>query len=107
MIEITESAQARIQEILVAENNPNIKLRTFVQGGGCGGFQYGFALDEDQAEDDLAIPVGDFAVLVDSTSIEYMQGSVIDYVKDIMGANFNISNPNAQSSCGCGKSFAC
>lgn len=106
MIEITESAQTKIQELLADENNPNIKLRTFVQGGGCSGFQYGFTFEEDQNEDDFEFPVGTFKVLVDAMSMQYMSGAVIDYKEDLMGSSFSISNPNAQTSCGCGSSFS-
>lgn len=106
MIEITESAQTKIQELLADENNPNIKLRTFVQGGGCSGFQYGFTFEEDQNDDDFEFPVGTFKVLVDSISMQYMSGAVIDFKEDLMGSSFSISNPNAQTSCGCGSSFS-
>lgn len=106
MIEITESAQAKIQDLLSEENNPDIKLRTFVQGGGCSGFQYGFTFDEERNEDDFEFPVGDYKMLIDSMSMQYLQGAVIDYKEDLMGSSFNISNPNAQTSCGCGSSFS-
>jgi len=106
MIDITTSAQNKIQELLLEENNPNIKLRTFVQGGGCSGFQYGFTFDEDQADDDFEIPVGQFKILVDAMSLQYLQGAEIDYADDLSGASFKIKNPNAASSCGCGNSFS-
>lgn len=106
MIEITESAQNKIQELLEEENNPNLKLRTFVQGGGCSGFQYGFTFDEAQNEDDFEFPLGNYKMLVDSMSMQYMQGAVIDYKNDLMGSTFSISNPNAQTTCGCGSSFS-
>lgn len=87
------------------ENNPNIKLRTFVQGGGCSGFTYGFTFDEEQNEDDFEVPVNDFKLLIDSMSMQYLQGAVIDYKEDLMGSNFSIKNPNATTTCGCGSSF--
>jgi iron-sulfur cluster insertion protein len=105
MIEITESAKTKIVDILAEENNPRAMLRTFVQGGGCSGFQYGFTIDEEQTEDDFEVPLGDYKVLVDAMSMQYLQGAVIDYQEDLMGANFSIKNPNAQTTCGCGSSF--
>jgi iron-sulfur cluster insertion protein len=106
MITVTEQAAAKIQDILAEENNPNLKLRVFVQGGGCSGFQYGFTLDESQAEDDWDLDINGVKVLVDSMSGGYLQGAVIDYKDDVMGASFSISNPQAQTTCGCGSSFS-
>lgn len=106
MINITESAQRKIEDLLLEENNPNVKLRTYVQGGGCSGFQYGFLIEEEQNEDDFEFPVGEFKVLVDAMSMQYLEGAVIDYKEDLMGSSFSISNPNAQTSCGCGSSFS-
>ena len=106
MIEITKSAQDKIQDLLLEENDPKLKLRTFVQGGGCSGFQYGFTFDPEQNEDDFEIPVGTFKVLIDAMSMQYLQGATIDYKEDLMGSSFAISNPNAQTTCGCGSSFS-
>jgi iron-sulfur cluster insertion protein len=107
MIEITESAKTKIVDILLEENNPRAMLRTFVQGGGCSGFQYGFTIDEDQNEDDFEFPINEqFKILVDAMSMQYLTGAVIDYKEDLMGANFSIKNPNAQTTCGCGSSFS-
>jgi iron-sulfur cluster insertion protein len=106
MINLSQSAKDKIIELLKEENNPNLKLRTFVQGGGCSGFSYGFTFDEDQAEDDWEIPIGDFKVLVDSMSMNYLEGAEIDYKDDLSGASFSIRNPNAQTTCGCGSSFS-
>ena len=103
MIIITESAQQRIQAILAEENNPTLRVRAFVQGGGCSGMQYGFTLDESTDPDDDFEVSG---VLVDSMSMQYLTGAVIDYREDAMGSNFVIDNPNAQTSCGCGSSFS-
>ena len=103
---ITDNAFGKIREILAEENNPDLKLRTFVQGGGCSGFQYGFTLDEEQNEDDFAIGKDDIVVLVDAMSMQYLTGAVIDYKEDLMGASFSISNPNAETTCGCGSSFS-
>jgi iron-sulfur cluster insertion protein len=105
MITITESAVEKLQDILAEENNPNLKLRVFVQGGGCSGMQYGFTLDEEQAEDDWDIETNGVRVLVDSMSGGYLQGAVIDYKDSAMGSSFSISNPNAETTCGCGSSF--
>lgn len=106
MVEITENAKTKIQSIIEEENNPNLKIRTFVQGGGCSGFQYGFTLDEDQNEDDWELEIGTHKMLIDSMSMQYLQGAVIDYKEDAMGSNFSIKNPNAQTTCGCGSSFS-
>jgi len=106
MITITDSAVVRIKDILAEENNPNLKLRIFVQGGGCSGMQYGFTLDEEIGEDDWELDFNGVQILVDSMSGQYLQGAEIDYQDDIMGATFSIKNPNAQTTCGCGSSFS-
>ena len=106
MIAITESASARIADILAEENNPNAKIRVFVQGGGCSGMQYGFAIEEEQNEDDWVIPAGSINVLVDSISAQYLENANIDFVEDLNGSQFKINNPNAQTTCGCGSSFS-
>jgi iron-sulfur cluster insertion protein len=106
MITITESALAKVADILAEENNPAVKLRTFVQGGGCSGFSYGFTLDEEQNEDDFVIEKPGAVIIVDSMSMQYLQGATIDYKEELMGSQFVISNPNAQSTCGCGSSFS-
>jgi len=106
MITLTESAVAKLRDILAEENNPKLKLRVFVQGGGCSGFQYGFTLDEEQAEDDWDIEAGGVNVLVDSMSGGYLQGATIDYREDQYGSSFSIKNPNAVTTCGCGSSFS-
>jgi iron-sulfur cluster insertion protein len=106
MITITETAQAKIKDLLAEENNSNANLRTFVQGGGCSGFSYGFTFDEEVNEDDFEFPLGDSKVLVDAMSMQYLQGSTIDYVESVMGSQFSITNPNAQTTCGCGSSFS-
>ena len=106
MITLTNSAVAKLKDILAEEANPNLKLRVFVQGGGCSGMQYGFTLDEEQAEDDWEIAAQDVMVLVDSMSGGYLQGAEIDFKEDQYGSSFSISNPNAQTTCGCGSSFS-
>jgi iron-sulfur cluster insertion protein len=106
MINISESALNKIADLLAEENNPNVKLRTFVQGGGCSGCSYGFTLDEEQNEDDFVVDKEGIVILVDSMSMQYLQGANIDYKDDLSGSQFVISNPNAQSTCGCGSSFS-
>jgi len=105
MITITASAQDKITDLLLEENNPALSLRVFVQGGGCSGFSYGFTFDEESNEDDFSIECGNYNVLVDSMSATYMQGAQIDYKEELMGSSFSIKNPNATSTCGCGSSF--
>lgn len=106
MIEITDSAKEKIIDLLAEENNPSLNLRTFVEGGGCSGFQYGFTFDEEINEDDFEIPLENFKVLVDAMSMQYLNGAIIDYKDDLMGASFSIKNPNAETTCGCGSSFS-
>ena len=106
MMTITESAKIKILDLLLEEGNPNLSLRTFVQGGGCSGFSYGFTFDEATNEDDFEIPLEKFKVLVDAMSMQYLQGASIDYKDDLSGSQFVITNPNAQSTCGCGSSFS-
>ena len=106
MITITENASAKIKDILAEENNPSLKLRVFVQGGGCSGFQYGFTLDDQQAEDDWDFEQYGIHVLIDSMSGGYLQGATIDYKEDAMGSSFHIDNPQATTTCGCGSSFS-
>lgn len=106
MLTISETAALKIKEVIQEEANPNLKLRIFVQGGGCSGFQYGFTLDEVQGEDDFSIDSHGVSVLVDSMSIQYLQGAEINYTNDISGSQFTIKNPNAETTCGCGSSFS-
>lgn len=105
MITISPAAKAKIKDLLYAEGNPNLSLRTFVQGGGCSGFSYGFTFDEEINEDDFEIPLDEFKLLVDSMSMTYLQEATIDYVEELMGSQFTIKNPNAKHTCGCGSSF--
>jgi iron-sulfur cluster insertion protein len=105
MITISESAKTKIKDLLYEESNPKLALRTFVQGGGCSGFSYGFTFDEEINEDDFEIPLDEFKVLVDAMSMQYLTGAEIDYKEEAMGSQFIITNPNAQTTCGCGSSF--
>ncbi len=100
MLTITANAAEQIKEVLLDNQMPYI--RAFVQGGGCSGFNYGFTLEEEKQEDDFIFE----NVLIDAMSMQYLQGSTIDYKKDLMGAQFTVSNPNAKSTCGCGSSFS-
>jgi iron-sulfur cluster insertion protein len=106
MITLTDSAIEKLKDILIEENNPAIKLRVFVQGGGCSGMQYGFTLDDVINEDDWDLDINGVHVLVDSMSSGYMQGAEIDYKEDQYGSQFVIKNPNAVTTCGCGSSFS-
>lgn len=106
MINLTTGAISKLKEILAEENSPNVMLRVFVQGGGCSGFSYGFTLDEAQNEDDFDFSYDDIKVVVDSMSLQYLQGASIDYKEDLMNASFVINNPQAVSTCGCGSSFS-
>ena len=106
MITITENVDTKVADILREENDPTISLRVFVQGGGCSGMQYGFTLEKEQNEDDFVIEQQGVKYLVDAMSMQYLEGATIDYKEDFEGANFVISNPNAQTSCGCGSSFS-
>lgn len=104
---ITESAATRLAELLKEEGQTDhTRVRVFVQGGGCSGFEYGFTFDDSQNDDDWEIPAGSSSVLVDSMSAQYLQDAQIDYVEDLQGSRFKINNPNAVSTCGCGSSFS-
>ena len=105
MITITDSAKEKIKDLLYEEGNPGLSLRTFVQGGGCSGFSYGFTFDEEKNEDDFEFPLDEFKLLIDSMSMQYLTGATIDYKDDLMGSQFTIKNPNATTTCGCGSSF--
>lgn len=105
MITITEAAKQKIIEVL-SEETEKSHLRMFVQGGGCAGFSYGFTIDTEQNEDDFEINIGTTNVLVDSMSMQYLEGAVVDYKDDLLGSSFSISNPKASTTCGCGSSFS-
>jgi len=105
-MQLDESAIAKLKDLLIEEQNPNLKLRVFVQGGGCSGMQYGFTFDEEQNEDDFDFTFDNVIVLVDSMSMEYLRDANIRYNDDVMGSNFVIDNPQAATTCGCGSSFS-
>jgi iron-sulfur cluster insertion protein len=102
----SDSAANKVKELIEEEGNPGLKLRVFVTGGGCSGFQYGFTFDEVQNEDDAAMEKNGVTLLIDPMSYQYLAGAEIDYQEGLEGAQFVIKNPNAQSTCGCGSSFS-
>src|ERR1700753_1013377 len=105
-IVFTDAAAAKVKELVDEEGNPDLKLRVFVQGGGCSGFQYGFTFDEETNEDDTVMEKSGVHLLIDSMSYQYLVGAEIDYKDDLNGAQFVIKNPNATTTCGCGSSFS-
>ena len=105
-LEFTTDAASKVLELIKEEENDNLKLRVYVQGGGCSGFQYGFTFDEDQQDDDTAVDRDGVRLLVDPMSFQYLIGAKIDYKDDMEGARFIINNPNASTTCGCGSSFS-
>jgi iron-sulfur cluster insertion protein len=105
-ITITESAARRISTLLAQDGTPNAFVRLAVSGGGCSGFQYGFSIDDSRQTEDLTFERDGAQVVVDETSLELLNGAEIDFVEDMMGAAFQVRNPNAASSCGCGNSFS-
>lgn len=102
----TDSAANKVKELIVEEGNPELKLRVFVTGGGCSGFQYGFTFDEVANEDDTVLEKNGVTLLVDPMSFQYLVGAEIDYTEGLQGSQFVIKNPNATSTCGCGSSFS-
>ena len=102
----TDSAAQKVKQLVDEEGNPDLKLRVFVQGGGCSGFQYGFTFDEIVNEDDTKMEKNGVTLLIDAMSLQYLIGAEIDYKEDLQGAQFVIKNPNATSTCGCGSSFS-
>jgi iron-sulfur cluster insertion protein len=106
MVNFTDSAAAKVNDLIADEGNNNLKLRVYITGGGCSGFQYGFTFDEEVAEDDTQIEKGGVTVLIDSMSIQYLEGAEIDYKESVEGSQFVIRNPNATTTCGCGSSFS-
>lgn len=102
----SDSAVAKVRELIEEEENPDLKLRVFVTGGGCSGFQYGFSFDENQEEDDTVVERDGIKLLVDSMSYQYLVGATIEYQEGLQGSQFVVQNPNASSTCGCGSSFS-
>src|SRR5688500_277769 len=102
----SDSAAAKVKQLIDEEGNAELKLRVFVTGGGCSGFQYGFTFDEATNEDDTAMQRDGVTLLIDPMSLQYLTGAEIDYQENVEGAQFVIKNPNATSTCGCGSSFS-
>lgn len=105
-VSLTESAANRVQTLMEMEGNPGLMLRIMISGGGCSGFQYGFSLDDARNDDDAVFEEHGVKVVIDETSLDLLNGSVIDFVEDLVGSSFAIRNPNASSTCGCGSSFS-
>jgi iron-sulfur cluster insertion protein len=104
-LQFTSAAAHKVRELIAEEGNPQLKLRVYISGGGCSGFQYGFSFDEERAEDDLAVEREGVTLVVDPLSLQYLTGAEIDYSESLTGAQFVIRNPNAKTTCGCGSSF--
>ncbi|MCL7930800.1 iron-sulfur cluster insertion protein ErpA [Halomonas llamarensis] len=102
---LSDSARTRIKALIAEESNPTLKLRVYVTGGGCSGFQYGFDFADNVAEDDTLIKFGEASLVVDPLSYQYLVGSTVDYEEGLAGARFRVQNPNATTTCGCGASF--
>ena len=105
-IVFTSAAARKVQELIMEEANPNLKLRVYISGGGCSGFQYGFSFDEERADDDFAVDNDGVTLLIDPLSFQYLMGAEVDYSESLQGAQFVIRNPNASTTCGCGSSFS-
>lgn len=105
-ISFTEAAIAKVKNLIEAKGNQKLKLRIYIVGGGCSGFQYGFGLDEKIAEDDIVMDKGVVSMVVDAASAQYLMDAVVDYKEDLQGAQFVVRNPNAETTCGCGSSFS-
>jgi iron-sulfur cluster insertion protein len=102
----TDSAAAKVKSLIDEEGNANLKLRVFISGGGCSGFQYGFTFDENVQDGDMQVEKGGVTLLIDPMSFQYLAGAEIDYTEGLEGAQFVIRNPNATTTCGCGSSFS-
>lgn len=100
------AAAAKVRKLVSEEGNEALKLRVYISGGGCSGFQYGFSFDEEHAEEDLAVVTDGMTLLVDPLSLQYLMGAEVDYTESLTGAQFVIRNPNAKTTCGCGSSFS-
>lgn len=105
-LNFTAAAARKVRELTLSENNPDLKLRVYITGGGCSGFQYGFTFDDSVEEGDIAINRDGVTLVVDPLSFQYLEGSEVDYTENLQGARFVIRNPNATTTCGCGASFA-
>ena len=106
VLNVTTRAVGKVRELITEEGNPELKLRVYITGGGCSGFQYGFSFDEEQADDDTLVSKDGITVLVDSMSYQYLAGAEVDYTEGLEGSRFVVNNPNAVTTCGCGASFS-
>ena len=106
LVKMAPGAIAKIKELIAEENNPNLKLRMFVSGGGCSGMQYGFTFEEEINEDEYDLEFEGIHLLIDAMSSQYLQGAEADYTESLQGSQFSIKNPQAQTTCGCGSSFS-
>jgi len=105
-LSLTASAAAKVASLITEEANPELKLRVYISGGGCSGFQYGFSFDEQAEADDLAVQRDGVTLIVDPRSLQYLMGAEVDYRESLQGSQFVIRNPNAKTTCGCGSSFS-
>ena len=105
-IEMSDAAAAKVKTLITEEENPDLKLRVYITGGGCSGFQYGFTFDETINEGDTVIEKNGVIMVIDSMSLQYLVGGVVDYIEGLEGSRFLVNNPNATSTCGCGSSFS-
>lgn len=105
-LQFSDAAASKVKELLAEENNPDLKLRVYISGGGCSGFQYGFSFDETVQEGDLGVDKAGVTLIVDPMSYQYLMGAEVDYEESLKGAQFLIRNPNAATTCGCGSSFS-
>ncbi len=105
-IQLSAHAAQKVSQLILEEMNPDLKFRVYIIGGGCSGFQYGFAFEEDSTEGDIVMEQHGVAVMVDPMSFPYLMGSTVDYLEDLQGSRFVVANPNAKTTCGCGSSFA-
>lgn len=105
-VQFSDSAARKVKELITEEENPELKLRVYISGGGCSGFQYGFTFDEETNDGDMEIQNDGVTMLVDPMSLQYLMGAQVDYVENLQGAQFVIRNPNATTTCGCGSSFS-
>ena len=105
-IEFSDSAAQKVKTLIDEENNPALKLRVYVTGGGCSGFQYGFTFDEKVNEGDMTIEKESVTLVVDPMSLQYLVGGTVDYIEGLEGSRFLVNNPNATTTCGCGSSFS-
>lgn len=106
LVSLSDRAATKVRELRDEEGNPALKLRLYITGGGCSGFSYGFTFDEQSNEDDTLVSKDEVTLLIDAMSIQYLQGSQVDYEQGLMGSRFVVNNPNAVATCGCGSSFS-